>query len=225
MPGETALSNIRKSDFFAVLGSGAYVVSSLGLLVVEIFNRNAGPYSALRGLSHTVKDNWPVAVALLFLAFLIGNALRALKVNAADDLWKKLWFDESDGLRKHFRDLTNHERNLIKDSFPYPAMLLAELKLLKRGIRQDERLVLEPYLIDLGFTFTEDKSESTENKLATEIWHAAYNFWKAELCRENLSAFEYTQDLEGRVRLFANMHWASLAGAITGVVGILIVLG
>ena len=60
------------------------------------------------------------------------------------------------------------------------------------------------------------------SKETEETWHSAYNFWKAELCRESATAFEYTQELEGRVRLFATMIWASLLGLFAGVIGLLL---
>ena len=51
-----------------------------------------------------------------------------------------------------------------------------------------------------------------------------YNFWKAELCRESASVFEYTQELEGRVRLFATMFWAALLGLLAGSIGLLLIV-
>jgi hypothetical protein len=220
MPGETALSNVRKYDFFAILGSGTYVVGSYWLLAAAVFNPGQKPsaYETLRWLSENVEKHWPVAVASLFLAFLIGNMLRALKVNGVDDLWKNWWFE---GLRKRFKYPKNNDSPyivvLLKGSFPYPEMLKAELKELNKSRPEKERLVLKENLQDLDFTLL-----SGEKEITHETWHSAYNFWKAELCRESAAAFEYTQELEGRVRLFATMFWASLLGLLAGVIGVLL---
>ncbi|MGA2542181.1 MAG: hypothetical protein ABSG78_11560 [Verrucomicrobiota bacterium] len=265
MPGETALTNVRKYDFFAILGSGTYVVGSYGLLAAAVFNhrQKLSAPETLRWISGILERHWPVAVASLFLAFLIGNVLRALPISRMDDLSKK-WFHDKSGIRKWFHDKSHvglkkvdlflkkwsrdklhipfkdpvsaYELALWTGSFPYPDRVKVELEALTKGMLGRERSLLEEVLHDL-VVFSEKNQQHTitthsvpqENPpapvvslSACEVWHSAYNFWKAELCRESTTAFEYTQELEGRVRLFATMIWGSFLGLLAGVMGLLL---
>lgn len=206
MPGATALNRVNRYDFFAILGSGVYVVGSCGLLSAALLMQgqtNSAP-AILERLSQSVESHWPLAVGVLFLAFLIGSVLRALPVNLMDNWWNSRWnigikaliirSGEAAEKRAYFRALWH-------DSFPYGAMLELELKALKEN-RPDLEFRLPP----------------------AGTLHSMYNFWKAELCRENVAAFEYTQELEGRVRLFASMCWAAVIGLCAAVGGVVLCL-
>lgn len=189
MPGETALGRVNRYDFFAILGSGICVVGSFALLAAALLelSPNPSPLDTLKWLSSAIENHWAVAVGLLFLAFLIGNVLRALPVNLVDN-WSRKCFER---LRK--RD--KYHAALWREAFPYAEMLELELEALKRNRR------------GLNFTIPPEGTR-----------HSMFNFWKAELCRENPSAFEFTQELEGRVRLFATMFWAALLGFAAGAI-------
>lgn len=218
MPGETALAKVSKYDFFAILGSGSYVVGCCGLLfaAASSHRQDFTGAGALQCLNDTFEGHWPAAVAALFLAFLIGNVLRALPVTRVDEWWKKWWFD---GLRKRFENpsktMSPYESALRKGLFPYPDMILGELEAMNHSILVGHPSVYKEIAQELEFA----RSTKLPEVKIGEIWHSAYNCWKAELCRESATAFEYTQELEGRVRLFATMICAALLGLPTGLIG------
>lgn len=199
MPADTALSRVTKSDFFAILGSGTYVMASYGLIAAAVLNhgQNLNARATVVWLSVTIENHWPVAVASFFFAFLVGNMLRALPVNLVDN-WSGRWFGWL-GTRKKRGKTNEYHKALWEDSFPYGKMLELELKALKLN------------MADLDFSIPPEDTR-----------HSHYNFWKAEICRESTAAFEFTQELEGRVRLFATMCWAALLGLVAGIVGILL---
>src|ERR1017187_7080428 len=224
--GETALAKVSKYDFFAILGSGSYVVGCCGLLFAAVSSRNQNltTQEAIKWLSGTIEHHWPLAVASLFLAFLIGNVLRALPVNRADNWWERWWFAAlRTRLQKRKETNSPYQRNLRKGPFPYPAVVFGELEAMKRSLLVRYPSVSSEIQKDLGFDSpNKTYKDHKEAKETEETWHSAYNFWKAELCRESATAFEYTQELEGRVRLFATMIWASLLGLSAGVIGLLL---
>jgi hypothetical protein len=200
MPTGTTLSRVGKYDFFAILGSGTYVLGGLGPMVTALLNGTARPtaHGTLSWIGVTLERHWSFAVASLFLAFLFGNVLRALPVNLADDWWNS-W------LGRHRRKPKADERSGYHralhgmNPFPYGDMLEMELQSLKL------------HLPDLDFAVPPQGAR-----------HSMFNFWKSELCRESPAAFEFTQELEGRVRLFATMVWAALLSFLAGVIGSLL---
>jgi hypothetical protein len=183
MPGATALGRVSRYDFFAILGSGAYVAGSFALSVVALLklSPDPSPLGTVKWLSGAMEKHWSLAAGSLFLAFLVGNVLRALPVNLVDNLSTK-WF-------AILKKADDYHAALWREPFPYGEMLELELKALKQN--------------GLGLNFA-IPPEGTR--------HSMFNFWKAELCRESAAAFEFTQELEGRVRLFATMFWAALLG-------------
>ncbi len=229
MPGETAFAKVSKHEFFAILGSGSYLVGCCGLVYAAWSSGNPDltPPGAVRWLGSEIEGHWPIAVAALFVAFLIGNLLRALPVNGVDNLWqtwwswKRKWLDVlRRRLRKPKKKDTPYESALRASWFPYPEMLLLELESMKKSILLLYPLVHQEIQRELEFAhLTKDCAR------LPEIWHSTYNCWKAELCRESADNFEYTQELEGRVRLFASMIWASMLGFLVGFVGLLPKLG
>ena len=184
----------------------------------------------------TNQVNWPVVVGALFLAFLIGNVFRALSVNDADNFWKKWRLCK----RRLFEELCENpseenwpdETAFYTSLFPYPELVLRELEAMKQSILKGHPLVSNEIDQELAFArpakppdeITKPPDEITKGPdvIISEIWHSTYNCWKAELCRESAATFEYTQELEGRVRLFAAMMWASLLGFLAGVIGLLL---
>ncbi len=200
MPGETALARVSKYDFFAIFGSGTYVVASYGILATAVFKgaQKFAPNEALGWLSGIIERHWPIAVAGLFLAFLIGNVLRALPVNLLDNWWPG-WLATVPRRKEEPPERVAYHQALWKSPFPYGDMLELELRALKKNHK------------DLDFAIPEEGTR-----------HTMFNFWKAELCSESGSAFEYTQELEGRVRLFATMFWGALLGLVAGVTGLLL---
>jgi len=207
MPAATTLSRINKHDYFAILGSGAYAVGSGCLLIIAYWghHHHSGVRESLRYASHIIKDYWPMAVGLLFAAFLIGNALRALPVDRIDDFCGKQWIR---WFSRFFRrpDKSPEQKalhdKLQEGTFPFHGKLRLDLQAIK-GALKDDLKNLDDML------------------LPNETRHSLFHFWKAELCLENELGFEYAQQLEGRVRLFATMAYASGAGIFAGIIGML----
>ena len=88
-PTETALTRVSRSDFFAILGSGTDVVGSYGLLVGAWFSQKSSAIEDLRWLTGVVEKHGSVAAGLLYLAFLVGSVLRALRVNLVDSSYHR----------------------------------------------------------------------------------------------------------------------------------------
>ena len=51
--------------------------------------------------------------------------------------------------------------------------------------------------------------------------HSTFNLWKLILCDRSPATFDYTQELEGRVRLFSGMIWAAVPSGVLGLLGVL----
>jgi len=218
MPAATTLSRIGKHEYFAILGSGTYVVGSWGLLFASYwsYHHNLTAWQCFRQLSGIIQGHWPVAVAILYLAFLVGSVLRAIRVNPMDnfcDKWRKLLLDKlftqknelaeekKQEVKKESAEQKKSDKNHDQDSFPYHRKLKKVLAVLKARLGGEM----------VGLDSMVDSGDST---------HALFHFWKAELCREVLPAFEYAQELEGRVRLFATMVWAGALGILAGIIGV-----
>jgi hypothetical protein len=191
------MQNLKKYDLFAILGSGTYVVGSFGLLAAALMQGQTATSAreSLDYLCGIVEKHWPIAVVSLFLAFLTGNILRAFPVSLVDNLTAE-WFTWFERLRRGVAERSKFHQALLRDKFPYGPMLEFELNALKASHATD-------------YTIPE-----------RDNLHTLFNFWKAELCRASGCAFEYTQELEGRVRLFATMFWAALFGGVAGLVGL-----
>lgn len=197
MAADTALSRIQKSEFFAILAPGIYVVSAASLIAIPLIEPTAtSPWQriiqTLRGLAH----DWPIVVVGVFFAYLIGSVLRAVPVNIADRLCKRLFGWTA-------RDPDSFDGLIYRDHFPYSKMLDFQLQALqKSGIKIRIRWPLE-------------KGTS----------HTMFNYWKAALCLDTPAAFVYAQELEGRVRLFAGMFWAGILGLLVCTAGVCLLLG
>jgi hypothetical protein len=112
------------------------------------------------------------------------------------------WLDLVRRKRRHV-----FERQLHRPGFPYVRMLEGELNRLKM------------WMPEINFTIPCAKEKE---KRKSPIPHTMYNFWKMSLCRKGGPTFEFTQQQEGRVRLFATMFWASLWSMLPGAAGVLL---
>lgn len=98
---------------------------------------------------------------------------------------------------KFFRKRAHgYDRVLYKRAFPYRPMLKIQLKAL-----QDNGLFTNFNLPEAGTS------------------HTSFNLWKLDLCEESPATFEYTQELESRVRLFSGMIWAAVPSLLFGLFG------
>ena len=71
MPAATTLSRISRYDYFAILGSGTYVVGCVCFLGAAICNSGAklSARATASWLSGEIQQHWPIAVGFLFLPF------------------------------------------------------------------------------------------------------------------------------------------------------------
>lgn len=184
-----------KGDFFSIMAPGFHLLVALLILILS----SSAKYNKYLDVNHlmnsaiNLNSYWPLYILAVFLAYLFGNFLRAIPVRNADNLCKKL-FSWTAGKKSSLVAI------YYSDSFPYHSALTRLLDNLRaNGFPKD--LFSVP-----------DKSTV----------HTAFNFFKTVLCAESPSAFEYTQTLESRVRLFAGMFWSScVAIAISLILGIL----
>lgn len=83
-------------------------------------------------------------------------------------------------------------KDLYHESFPYPKML--------EKIKEE---LVQARLVE-DFPLPKDKRGL----------HDLYNYWKTMICIDAPASFAFTQDLESRVRMFAGMFWAGVAGIV-----------
>lgn len=190
MAADTALTRVRKTEFFAIFAPGVYVVSASSLFALAVFTPDVNrlPWERIHGLLQSLSKDWFVAGTGLFFAYLIGSVLRAIPVNAADKLCGRLF---------KFTATQPFDSQIYSARFPYSKMLRAQLEALhKNGVAKNVKSPLE--------------HDST---------HTMFNYWKAVLCHRSPESFAYTQELEGQVRLFAGMFWAGVIGLSISLLG------
>jgi hypothetical protein len=191
MAADTALSRVRKTEFFAILAPGIYVVSAASLLVLAVFGPkdNLSPWERIYQILSDLSKDWFVAGAGLFFAYLIGSVLRAIPVRVADEFCGRLFKITAKG---------PFEDQIYSSKFPYSNMLGKQLEALhNNGVAKS----FKPPLKD-GST------------------HTMFNYWKAILCHHSPDSFAYGQELEGQVRLFAGMFWAGVIGFLISAIGL-----
>jgi hypothetical protein len=115
MPTTTVLSRVR-TDFFAILVPGSFVLIILASISLAFTHRDPaeGIIQRVKPFFDVLKNYWPLVLILLIIAYLAGNIIRAVRVNLADMLSKKL-----------FANLAKREWLKVgyESAFPYPAVL------------------------------------------------------------------------------------------------------
>jgi hypothetical protein len=77
-----------KSDFFAILIPGSFVIGVIvsGVLVFTQYDTKTGIMDRFNPLFDTMKGNWIFSLIAFVMIFLVGNLLRALRVNNVDKI-------------------------------------------------------------------------------------------------------------------------------------------
>jgi hypothetical protein len=182
MPAGTALSRIGRFEFIALLGPGVYLTVACALgggAVYDALDRTNNDVPAQ--MLTTIAASWPLATFFFFIAYLTGSALRACSVT---------FVDRYIGSRFKFTASGPFQRALYEsNNFPYLPMLEHQLE----AIRQNRSgLSLQGEILP-----------------PVQTAHTVFNLWKTLVCGKSTALFEYTQELESRVRLFSGMLWAS----------------
>jgi hypothetical protein len=213
MPAGTALSRVNKSEFFAILGPGLYVVGSVALLVAA-WQKQESAKEGLRWAAALVERHWSIAAGLLFLAFLVGNVLRAPRGNIADANCQRFF-----SVFRQARSAETRLGELLRSRF-VPAFLRP-----KDTLPFDEAVSggKFPYaqMLDL---VVQDLNESEKHLELTiperdGAQHVLFNYWKAILCHKSERGYESALEQEARVRLFVNMYRGALLGMLPAGLG------
>ncbi len=93
------------------------------------------------------------------------------------------------------------DRLVHRTDFPYAPMLQGQLRALKQNVSHLH--------LPMPVAGTQ---------------HTLFNFWKATLCHKGDPSFEFSQEQEARVRLFANMFWAAFASLLPCTAGLVLAL-
>lgn len=202
MPAAMTLSRIGRFDFFAILAPGFCLVVIVVLLVTALMTGPAlnspDAISSLRPLD-AIKDVSSLIKDQwpfgLVLFFLAYMAGSILRAIPVNMI------DRVCGPLFKWTAARDYDLSLYEEEFPYRPMLQKELEALeKNGL---------------------DASLSVPPKKTA---HTTFNLWKLMLCDRSPNAFAYSQELEGRVRLFSGMLWGAIAGAVLGAIGFLLSL-
>jgi len=218
---ENFLGRVSKSDFFAILGSGIYVVAVCLFLTAAVWQPTSSFDQDLIWLIGMLEGHWVVVAGLMYLSFMVGSVLRALRVNLADGYCRR-WVRRARGLLyrtrhavpkglfgvrrpgKWWLSFVRHrkrrtfDRILDRTPFPYLCLLEGQSRAMEEHVPQKVELPTK------------------------EAAHLMFNFWKATLCGKNDPNFAFTQDQEARVRLFANMFWAGLLSLFPSTIGMVV---
>lgn len=189
---EAVVSRIG-SDLFALMVPGSYVLASIGVTCITIVSAvtQQDPLAAVSLINYVVAHQWPAAVALAALAYLIGQVIHAFPVNRADKICSLL-------LRSFMKNKWSVE--LYKGRFPYFNLL---------------ELIFE----HLKTTHPEVPNFEVPNS-ETPL-HTVFNFWKLAVCQEEPGLFALAQYKESRVRLYAGMFWSGLISITLAIVAFL----
>jgi len=176
-----------KGDFFSVMAPGFHLLVVFLILGISLAWKDPVAIDIHEVFSPTkeIYSYWPNFIIATFLAYLFGHFLRAIPIQSADKLCKKLfrWVAKLSRPRSALYYSTD---------FPYHKALT---------------LLLEDLQAD-GYPKT-CFSMPAEHTINTD-----FKFFKIVLCTESINAFEFTQSLENRVRLFAGMFWSSCLAVI-----------
>ena len=115
MPTTTVLSRV-KNDSVAILVPGSFVL----LIIISVYlalthkDQSSGIIKRIAPFFKVFTDYWPLFLVLFIIAYLVGILIRAIRVNLADMLSKKIFekFNRSKWIRLGY-----------ESEFPYPVIL------------------------------------------------------------------------------------------------------
>lgn len=194
MPTNTVLSRVQESEFFSIMIPGVHMLVVIGAVLHVVSGK---PPDALWDSVEFVTGNWPVAILLLFGAYLLGSIARAIPVDIMDNMIARfmrgsLMCGLGMRARKH--------RERYNARFPFRRTVL---KRIYRELRQN------------GMCSGVDVPRASKS-------HTVFNLWKMYLCEAAPNRFAYTQRIEARTRLFCGMI---AAGGFGGLLLLLVLSG
>jgi hypothetical protein len=204
MAARDPLPHFGRIDFLAIVVPGFYLLANFWLVVLALNHPDGESlWTAVQEAVRAPTENWTVFLGIILASYLLGSLVRAIPVNHADELWRVLGW-----LAGYLPPATRTEWSKI-DWFPYREVLQETLSHVEKcravGVADPDRACLRNVVSGDG-----------------KQLHTAYNYWKVAICDTAPGAFEFTQELESRVRLFAGMFWAGGLGAVLLVGGFLV---
>ena len=115
MPTTTIMSRV-KNDFFAILVPGSFIlviIASVSLALTQPGQTN-GIIQRITPFFLALKKYWPLLFLIFIIAYLVGMLIRAIRVNLADKISKKLF---SKWNKREWLQLG------YESPFPYPRVL------------------------------------------------------------------------------------------------------
>lgn len=115
MESNNVLSKV-KVDFFAILVPGSFVLTIIVsvFLALTQYLSTKGIIERIDPFFNKLKEFWPLAIVLFIIAYLIGHLIRAMRVNLADNLSKKLFSKWS---------TRSWYKKEYESKFPYPVVM------------------------------------------------------------------------------------------------------
>jgi len=184
MPTTTVLSRV-KTDFFAILVPGFFIFGVIVSFFLAFTHKN--PKISILERIKPLFITLKEYWPLVIILIVIGYLL--------GNLIRAIRVTTADKFSKTIFSplaITEEKKLIYKSAFPYPNIL--------DDIREhlfDSKLI----------------ANITLPKEAKPLY-SAWNFWKITIGLESPDMFNYIQNLESRVRLFAGMLWAGLLGII-----------
>ncbi len=207
MPVTTMFEKI-KNDFFAILIPGFYILTVSFILFLFLLFDSPSKIDHKKLLEDKTLI-WVFLLIFIIFSYLIGQLIRAIRVQKADDWGKFLFYKPVRRLIAKFREpgnassqSKNRSDEEYSEGFPY------------RNI-----LVLTALRIE-DISITSTPSPKGEEKLRFSVpkesnaLHDIFNYWKMTILMESPDAFLYIRELESRVRLFVGMFWSGFCAII-----------
>jgi hypothetical protein len=225
-------TRFRTTDFFGIVLPGAYLVCELGLLVVLF----VGPSITINEAKDLGSLWAPILVLLLFVSYLIGSVFRTWTVDDTDNKFATLFPDQSDELLGETAFPYRERLRRGKDAACL-AMSRGDFEaVFRQYTRTCEEECLSPkekeealrdYLPPFGlarsrreqgkfagesrysFGFLPDVEPWVDDIKVPHRGNDIHNFWKAVLCVNTASGFEFAEATEARTRFFFGMLCAA----------------
>lgn len=197
------MERVGRADFFAIMAPGFFIFTISAVCITACVGTTGADsvWWQMVKIWQPSAQLWILGSATIFLSFLFGSMLRAVPVNDTDALamriqtvWRRFW-----------RKSVNRS-----EKFPFPDLLDTVFEEV-----QSYTLISKESL---------DLAERSGERLYEQRLHNIFNFWKMTLCEANERAFVFSQDLEGRVRLFAGMFWAGAVGIVMSLSAVTLLL-
>lgn len=198
MLDSSSLARMGRVDILGSLLPGSYIICNLTVAILAMIEKSAdgSPLDRI-GTALSKIESWPAAVLVVLSSYILGTIPRGFPAGVTDRLFERWWKWSAKRMGAGWK------REICDNKFPYaPALYLHLKSIMKMDSRTDEETEL--VVADrLRFLKLPQKMQG--------VGTPTFDYWKTVLNQRSPNAFALAQVLEGRVRMFVGMFWASCA--------------